>query len=650
MKLFCILALFFASVIDAHWRGIPFVPNPLLAHQGFEFGFEHQHNKHDGGFHGIFGNDDSKDSKAAVGDQPNVEVQADAAVDVNQPQPDVVPDDQPNLAEAGGDAVPDAPAQPDFPVGNNMGTWDLLLEDSGVSVMHINLLQTNKVMFYDAAAFHISKIKLPNNDCIPWEDQSQKQFCDDWAHAVEYDIEKNTIRPLKVDTDPWCSSGGIMPDGRFISTGGWFKGIRSTRYFTPCTDGKCDFKTYPEALADKRWYATQITLADGRLFLVGGRGAYSYEYVLPEGQDNTNMIKSLFLDETTEMDENNLYPFVYQTSDPNNVYIFTNDRSILFNTKTNKQVKEFPKLPGGSRNYPASGMSVLLPIELKEQNPADIPLDVLICGGAPKDAFRKSMNEPREFVPALDDCAKMRITDPNPVWETDKMPTKRVMGDMLHLPTGDLLIINGAMAGSSAWYQAEEPNFTPHIYNPRFPKGQRFFNMAPSKIARLYHSTSAVLPSGKILVAGSNPNDRYLFAPDEKSKYLTEMRLEIFNPPYMDKALDIHRPVINADATDKKLKYGATFGVQFKLNEADKPTKNDIKLHMYAVPFTTHGYSMNQRMLVLAIKDFKPEGPGVYRLTALAPPSGALAPPGYYLLFPVHRGAPGAAVWVSINQ
>ena len=116
------------------------------------------------------------------------------------------------------------------------------------------------------------------------------------------------------------------------------------------------------------------------------------------------------------------------------------------------------------------------------------------------------------------------------------MPSARVMGDMLNLPTGDLLIINGAQQGASAWFLAEQPNFTPVVYSPNNNAGTRFRNLAPTQIARMYHSTAALLPNGKILVAGSNTNPGY----DYKAKYPTELRVEHFSPPYLDPALAAH--------------------------------------------------------------------------------------------------------------
>jgi hypothetical protein len=39
----------------------------------------------------------------------------------------------------------------------------------------------------------------------------------------------------------------------------------------------------------------------------------------------------------------------------------------------------------------------------------------------------------------------------------------------------------------------------------------------------------------------------------------------------------------------------------------------------------------------------------VYGVTVYAPPSNVVAPSGWYLLFPVNAGTPGAAAWVHIG-
>ena len=46
------------------------------------------------------------------------------------------------------------------------------------------------------------------------------------------------------------------------------------------------------------------------------------------------------------------------------------------------------------------------------------------------------------------------------------MPMPRVMGDMVSLPTDDVLIINGASKGSIGWVMAQDPVLEPVLYKP----------------------------------------------------------------------------------------------------------------------------------------------------------------------------------------
>jgi len=237
------------------------------------------------------------------------------------------------------------------------------------------------------------------------------------------------------------------------------------------------------------------------------------------------------------------------------------------------------------------------------------------------------------------------ITEDFPEWDNELMPSGRVMGDLLVLPNGQLLMINGATKGTSAWWDADVPNYTPVLYKPEELKGLRFTVLKPSTIARMYHSTSTVLPSGKIWVSGSNTHNTY----KDVDKFPTETRVEAFSPPYLDPDFDMYRPQINEDASMRELTYGIFFETSFSVEDGAGLSQNDIKVSMYSPPFTTHGFSMGQRLLFLKIDELFTEIEGFYRIRVEAPPSSVVAPPGYYLLFVVHRGLPGKGMWVHIQ-
>lgn len=79
------------------------------------------------------------------------------------------------------------------------GLWELVSKDSGANAMHINLLPNNKIIMFDATAFHMSTMKLPNGQCFPYKDEKTGMLNQDcWCHAVEFDIDTAKLRPLKV--------------------------------------------------------------------------------------------------------------------------------------------------------------------------------------------------------------------------------------------------------------------------------------------------------------------------------------------------------------------------------------------------------------------------------------------------------------------
>ncbi|KAF8100028.1 hypothetical protein N665_0232s0004 [Sinapis alba] len=519
------------------------------------------------------------------------------------------------------------------------GKWELFLKSSGVSAMHAILLPLiNKVQFYDATIWRISQIKLPPGvPCHVFDHVHNKVDC--WAHSVLIDIESGHIRPLALTTDTWCSSGGLTINGTLVSTGGFQGGANTARYLSTCEN--CNWVEYPKALAAQRWYSTQATLPDGTFVVVGGRQALNYEYILPEGIDNKKLYDSHLLKQTTDPEENNLYPFVWLNTD-GNLFMFANNRSILLSPKTNKVIKEFPPLPGGARNYPGSASSALLPIRLYVKNPPVIPADVLICGGARQDAYFRA-DRLKLYDAALNDCARLSINGKMPAWKIENMPMPRVMSDAVVLPNGEVLIINGAKHGASGWGLAKDPNFSPLLYTPNKPIGKRFKELAASTIPRMYHSIAIALPDGKVLIGGSNTNDGYRY----DVEYPTELRIEKFSPPYLDPALANMRPkIVNTD-TPKQIKYGQMFNVKIELKQANV-AKENVMVTMLAPPFTTHAVSMNMRLLLLGISDVKKENGDFHQIQAVAPPSGNVAPPGYYLLYAVYNGVPSVGEWIQV--
>ncbi|PHT47983.1 hypothetical protein CQW23_12191 [Capsicum baccatum] len=527
---------------------------------------------------------------------------------------------------------------PSFFPPNVNGEWVLLHHSIGVSAMHMQLLHNNKVVIFDRTDFGVSNLSLPEGKCR-YDDEVLDVDCS--AHSIIYDIPSNTYRPLMVQTDVWCSSGALNSDGTLIQTGGYHAGDRKIRLFSPCDDD-CDWTELPQNLTVQRWYASDHILPDGRVIIVGGRKAFSYEFFPKNEKDNGGVFDLPFLMETTDPDEeNNLYPFLYILPD-GNLYIFSNQRSIVLDYVNNKIIKEFPMIPGEKRSYPSTGSSVMLPLRLHsvDQNPV---VEVLICGGAWGGAYVKAQEG--EFWRASNTCGRMKLTDPDPQWVMEEMPLGRIMPDMLLLPTGDVIILNGAANGAAGWENAVDPVLNPILYRPDEPDPtKRFTVLNPSTIPRMYHSSATLLPDGRILVGGSNPHSTYNFT---GVMYPTELSLEAFSPPYLATEYAHNTPLIQAVDQGGILSYGQQFSITFSL--AFRHPDAGFIVSMIAPSFTTHSFAMNQRLLVLDIVGVEWLSWFDYKVTVFAPSSRNIAPPGYYMVFVVHQGVPGHCVWVRMQ-
>ncbi|PIN22497.1 Galactose oxidase [Handroanthus impetiginosus] len=527
------------------------------------------------------------------------------------------------------------------------GEWQLLLNNTGVVAMHMALTYENTVIMFDQTdsgpSRYLLRRRFNGTRCEGTQNDLEDSSC--YAHSVEYDVLRNKIRPLDVGSDTWCSSGSMLSNGTLIETGGFGAGSRRIRYFSPCRNGHCDWKQGKKLLSHERWYASNLRLPekDDRIIVVGGRDVFSYEFV-PKTLSRENSFNLPFLHKTYDKNQgrNNLYPILHLSSD-GNIFIFANRDSILFDYKRNKVVKTYPRIPGkGSRSYPSTGSSVILPLH---HTNGFKKVEVMICGGAAYGAY--SAAKQGRFLKGLSSCGRMVITGNNHKWKMEKMPESRLMNDMIILPTGHILIINGVKNGCAGWELASNPSLRPYLYKPKKPLGKRFSILKSTKIARMYHSSAVLLPDGRVLVGGSNPNNKYTF---KNVAHPTELRLQAFVPAHMGREFDHIRPKnvsIYTSKNDEVVAYGEEFEMKFLMEKENKEKlRNEVIFTAYATPFNTHSISMNQRMIILKCKNIVRNEDGWFNALLEAPPSAKVAPSGYYMLNVVNNGIPSGAQWV----
>ena len=438
------------------------------------------------------------------------------------------------------------------------------------------------------------------------------------------------------------SLGGNAPLSFIDPTvGDGFTAIRYlTRSSTDASLNGADWAEPGNKLSSARWYATAQTMPDSSVFVASGslngldptvpaNNNPTYEVLNADGISNGESIPLEILEKNQPY---YMYPFVHLLND-GNLFIFVSKSAEIFNVAGNKTVTTLPDLEGEYRTYPNTGGSVLLPLSSSNGWAPEI----VICGGG---AYQDITS------PTDPSCGVIQPLSTNPTWQMESMPEGRGMVEGTLLPDGTIIWVNGCGQGSQGFGLARDPTLEALIYDPSKPVGSRFSTGAKSTIARLYHSVALLLLDGTLMVAGSNPVQQPVLTPvpnqTPSEDYVTEFRVEIYTPPYLQNTPA--RPTDIVLSSKTLTADGSEFTVSFTAPSGNKA----CAVVLYHGGYVTHSLHMNHRMLFLDTTGYEAGATG-QKLTATMPPNRNVAQPGPYVIYVTCGGVPGYGQFVMVS-
>ncbi len=312
----------------------------------------------------------------------------------------------------------------------------------------------------------------------------------------------------------------------------------------PCDDESCEW-TMTAPMTTRRWYPTMYVSRSPALRALCCLTLHSYQrdargwfrnhcrpfftappikddsrdtqlggcdwggYVNSADQDNPtweifpptdgDVVKSDILSTTLPV---NLFPLTWMLPS-GKIFLQSNWKTALLDYKA-KEETPLDDMLDAVRVYPASGGSTMLPLTPDNNYTATL----LFCGGSnlQSDQWKPDWNI--AAYNASTSCVRITPDESSSYVQDDPLPEGRSMGNLILLPNGKILMLNGAETGTAGYgtqdwtlneSYADNPVLMPIIYDPSAAKGKRWSRdgLSPSTVPRMYHSGATLLPDGE---------------------------------------------------------------------------------------------------------------------------------------------------------
>lgn len=484
------------------------------------------------------------------------------------------------------------------------GRWDVLPTQNPVRSMHSVVLNNGKVLL------------------IAGSGNSEEQFDAGTFTSAVYDPANGSYKIVPTPKDMFCAGHVQLQDGRVLVMSGnkaypvvgghGYEGFKDSYIFDPATE------TYTKTndMNDGHWYPSATVMGNGDVLSFGGLREDSTGSVTAElfSQEEQRWQPLWKVNQTWSYW--GLYPSMILMQDGRLFYsgshVFGNNIPGTGAAIYDYDANTTTQIPGlQNKDERDQSASVLLPPAQDQK--------VLTLGGGNIDS-NPNANRLTDVIDLKQPDPSYVAGPPIPQGTVDlgngKVPQTGSQGKMyvsaVLLPDGKVLETGGAL------HNRADPVFESSLYDP---DTGTFDPVAADPQARGYHSSSFLLPDGRVMSTGDNPGNG-----------TWNHNVSIYTPPYLLKGT---RPTITS-VIDTEWNYGDTQRIT-----VDRPIAKAELIRPAAV---THSSDPNQRFVDLPLSV---DGNNV-DLNVTSNPN--LAPPGWYMLFGVDaNGVPSVAKWVHLQ-
>ena len=431
---------------------------------------------------------------------------------------------------------------------------------------------------------------LPSGNALVWGHGGEPQVWNSAGGGFTQVTNQTCTDPAICEL--FCSGHTFLADGRVLVAGGHDEargnnyGITQASIFDENGWHTTGSMTYP------RWYPTLVTLENGDVVALSGNQIPGQNASIPERWNGSSWTAL-----TGAQLQLPLYPRAFVEPKNGRVFVAGATGAYFLNPDGTGSWSAGPAQIFRQRNY---GSAVMLDSK------------VLFAGGG----INSCPTTPVRSAEIID------LADASPTWTaTGSMSFARRQTNLTILPDGTALMTGGT---SGCGFTPESGAvFAAEIWDPA--TGQ-WRTVASAGVVRVYHSTTALLPDGRVLSTGSG----------DGGGVTQQLSYEMYSPPYLFKG---QRPTYDLGSASTH------YGQAFTVTTPDAAAIRKVTIIRHAS--STHAFDMGQRLNTLS---FEAAADG-QSLTVTPPSSGRIAPPGPYLLFILNdAGVPSVAQTVLLSQ